>query len=111
MGFGVLASLTSTCSRHQVDPQLYLTQLLMNLPAWPARYLDAWLPNHWKLHHAARLATRSRAIEPASTSGFEQTPGILAPLPKPKRLTGADRGGIPHGQTPGRVPAALFTVR
>ena len=53
----ILASLTSTCRRHQVDPQLYLTQLLMNLPAWPVRDLDAWLPDQWKLHHAARLAT------------------------------------------------------
>ena len=28
----ILASLTSTCRRHDVDPQLYLTQLLTNLP-------------------------------------------------------------------------------
>ena len=28
----ILASMTSTCRRHQIDPQLYLTQLLMNLP-------------------------------------------------------------------------------
>src|SRR5260370_6971975 len=28
----ILASLTSTSRRHQLDPQLYLTQLLMNLP-------------------------------------------------------------------------------
>src|ERR1700732_3493017 len=28
----ILASLTSTCRRHELDPQLYLTQLLMNLP-------------------------------------------------------------------------------
>ncbi len=52
----ILASLTSTCRRHQVDPQLYLTQLLMNLPSWSVRELDAWLPDQWKLHHAARLA-------------------------------------------------------
>jgi transposase len=52
----VLASLTSTCRRHDVDPQLYLTQLLVNLPTWPVRDLDAWLPDQWKLRHAARLA-------------------------------------------------------
>ena len=52
----ILASLTSTCRRHDVDPQLYLTQLLMNLPSWPQRDLDAWLPDQWKLRHAARLA-------------------------------------------------------
>ncbi len=36
----ILASLTSTCRRHDVDPQLYLTQLLVNLPTWPVRDLD-----------------------------------------------------------------------
>ena len=33
----ILASLTSTCRRHDVDPQLYLTQLLVNLPSAPIR--------------------------------------------------------------------------
>jgi hypothetical protein len=41
---GHLASLTSSCRRHEMDPQLYFTQLLMNLPSWPANDLDAWLP-------------------------------------------------------------------
>ncbi len=50
----ILASLTSTCRRHQVDPQLYFTQLLMNLSSWPASDLDAWLPDQWKQAHAAR---------------------------------------------------------
>ncbi len=53
----ILASLTSTCRRHDVDPQLYLTQLLMNLPTWPHRDLDTWLPDQWKLRHATSLAT------------------------------------------------------
>jgi len=52
----ILASLTYTCRRHHGDPQLYRTQLLMNLPSWPVRDLNAWLPDQWKLHHAARLA-------------------------------------------------------
>jgi hypothetical protein len=52
----ILASLISTCRRHEIDPQLYLTQLLVNLPSWPARDLDAWLPDQWKLRQAARLA-------------------------------------------------------
>jgi len=51
----ILASLTSTCRRHDLDPQLYLTQLLMNLPTWPQRDLDAWLPDQWKLRHTASL--------------------------------------------------------
>jgi len=53
----ILASLTSTCRRHEIDPQHYLTQLLVNLPSWPARDLDAWLPDQWKLRQPARLAT------------------------------------------------------
>jgi hypothetical protein len=52
----ILASLTSTCRRRDVDPQLYLTQLLMNLPTWPVHDLHAWLPDQWKLRHTTRLA-------------------------------------------------------
>src|SRR5437660_1742439 len=37
----ILASLTSTCRRHDVDPQLYFTQLLVNLSSWPASDIDA----------------------------------------------------------------------
>ena len=44
----VLSSLTSTCRRHGVDPQLYLTQLLANLPGWPVGDIDHWLPDVWK---------------------------------------------------------------
>jgi transposase len=40
----ILASLTSTCRRHEVDPQLYLTQLLMNLPQAKLSELTDWLP-------------------------------------------------------------------
>jgi transposase len=60
----ILASLTSTCRRHEVDPQLYFTQLLLNLPpllrALPhtrCQEPDAWLPEQWKPRQAARLAS------------------------------------------------------
>lgn len=62
----ILASLTSTCRRHQIDPQLYFTQLLINLPAWPTNNLDAWLPNHWKQTHAARCTTLGIPVPPTS---------------------------------------------
>ncbi|HEV3040397.1 MAG TPA: hypothetical protein VHA33_21725 [Candidatus Angelobacter sp.] len=52
----ILASLTSTCSRHDVDPQLYFTQLLINLPQTKMSQLSEWLPHQWKLRHAQRLA-------------------------------------------------------
>jgi transposase len=52
----ILASLTSTCRRHDVDPQLYLTQLLVNLPSARISDLPAWLPDHWKAAQKTRLA-------------------------------------------------------
>ena len=58
----ILASLTSTCRRHEMDPQLYLTQLLVNLPSVKLSELDAWLPDRWKLQQAARAA----ALRPES---------------------------------------------
>ena len=48
----ILASLTSSCRRHDVDPQLYLTQLLVNLPLLRVRELPAWLPDQWKRNQA-----------------------------------------------------------
>jgi transposase len=62
----ILASLTSTCRRHDVDPQLYLTQLLVNLPVTPHAELSAWLPDRWKLDNKARLASLQRDPAPAS---------------------------------------------
>jgi hypothetical protein len=49
---------TSTCLRHDVDPQLYLTQLLINLPAVQMTELAAWLPDQWKIRQAARIPAR-----------------------------------------------------
>ncbi|HTF71670.1 MAG TPA: hypothetical protein VK638_54280 [Edaphobacter sp.] len=52
----ILASLTSTCRRHDIDPQLYLTQLLVNLPFATIRQLHAWLPDQWKQRQTEPLA-------------------------------------------------------
>jgi transposase len=68
----LLASLTSTCRRHEVDPQIYLTQLLMNLPTWPQRDLNAWLPDQWKLRHPARLANLN--MQNSTTPGSLPSP-------------------------------------
>jgi hypothetical protein len=43
----------STCRRHYIDPQLYLTQLLTNLPVLQASQLPQWLPDQWKINHTA----------------------------------------------------------
>jgi transposase len=49
----ILASITSSCRRHDVDPQRYLTQLLVNLPAARLSELPAWLPDEWKRRQTA----------------------------------------------------------
>jgi transposase len=49
----ILSSLTSTCRRHAIDPQRYLTQLLTNLPATLMSQLDRWLPDVWKRNQTA----------------------------------------------------------
>lgn len=49
----ILSSLTSTCRRHDIDPQRYLTQLLANLPSTPISRLDEWLPDQWKSRQQA----------------------------------------------------------
>ena len=50
----ILASLTSTCRRHDMDPQLYLTQLLTNLSQVRKSELPNLLPDQWKRLQAAR---------------------------------------------------------
>jgi len=60
----ILASLTSSCRRHDMDPHLYFMQLLVNLPTWPARDLDAWLPDRWKQTHIARCAALGIPVPP-----------------------------------------------
>ena len=60
----ILASLTTTCRRHDVDPQRYLTQLLINLPSARMSELSAWLPDQWKLLQHARLASLQNHTTP-----------------------------------------------
>lgn len=48
----ILSSLTSTCRRHDINPQRYLTQLLTNLPDTPISQLHQWLPDEWKKSHS-----------------------------------------------------------
>ena len=51
----ILSSFTSTCRRHAIDPQRYLTQLLTNLPATPISQIGQWLPDQWKLRSSVPL--------------------------------------------------------
>jgi len=56
---------TPSCRRHEIDPQLYLTQLLMNLPQDKMSDLPTWLPDQWKPRKAAQLAGPECAIPSA----------------------------------------------
>jgi transposase len=51
----ILSSITSTCRRHDIDPQRYLTQLLTNLPGTPISQIDHWLPDVWKSNQSPPL--------------------------------------------------------
>jgi transposase len=62
----ILTSLTSTCRRHDVDPQLYLTQLLTNLPQVRRSQLPNWLPDQWKLLQAARMRNLEHLAVPTA---------------------------------------------
>jgi transposase len=65
----ILASLTSTCRRHDLDPQLYLTQLLMNLPQAKMSELSDWLPDQWKIRHVGRTASFN-SLSPAPATNL-----------------------------------------
>jgi hypothetical protein len=54
----ILASLTSTCRRHDIDPQLYLTQLLTNIPGISNNELPRWLPDKWKWRHKPAITVK-----------------------------------------------------
>jgi transposase len=56
----ILATLTSTCRRHDIDPQLYLTQLLTNIPGISSSELPHWLPDKWKRRHSPASTARNR---------------------------------------------------
>jgi transposase len=58
----ILSSLTSTCRRHEINPQRYLTQLLANLADPAGIQVEAWLPDEWKKRTAPEVHA---AIPPA----------------------------------------------
>jgi len=57
----ILSSFTSTCRRHGIDPQIYFTQLLTNLPTTPMSQLDQWLPAEWKHRQASAVTADAHA--------------------------------------------------
>jgi transposase len=58
----VISSITSTCQRHDINPQVYLTQLLAGLQSTPISQLDQWLPDQWKNNQATTPATPTPVV-------------------------------------------------
>jgi transposase len=52
----VISTITSTCQRHGINPQVYLTQLLIGLQSTPISQIDQWLPDRWKAAQASHAA-------------------------------------------------------
>ncbi len=56
----ILAGPNSTCLRLDIDPEIHLTQLLVNLPVLRISGLPDWLPDRWKTAQKIRLAALRR---------------------------------------------------
>src|SRR6266481_4676982 len=72
----ILASLTSSCRRHDMDPHLYFMQLLVNLPTWPARDLDAWL------RKCLSPVFPPQTVHPSGRPPRAQSPAPISPPPR-----------------------------
>ena len=55
----IISTITSTCQRHEINPQVYLTQLLAGLQATPVSQLETWLPDRWNAAQATCAAGSS----------------------------------------------------
>jgi len=72
----ILASLTSTCRRHAIDPQHYLTKLLTNLPATKMSDLHHWLPDAWKTRQTTSTGAGAGAGAVAASASPPSPPSI-----------------------------------
>jgi len=43
----ILYSLVATCEQHRVDPQAYLTDVLVRIDEHPNKRIDELLPDRW----------------------------------------------------------------
>jgi len=73
-----LFSLIASCKWHQIDPELYLAEIVRVMPYWPRdRYLEL-APKHWP-------ATRARL---AGDKLAKEIGPITVPPPMAKQQTG-----------------------
>jgi hypothetical protein len=69
----ILGSLTNTYRRHDIDPQIYLTQLLTSLQATPTSQISQWLPDEWKRRNLPPTGYRHTRWAAAGCYGQQKT--------------------------------------
>jgi hypothetical protein len=84
----ILSSLTSTCRRHEIDPQLYLTQLLINLPTTPATELTTMMVSSVAITCDSRICLAMNAYNGSTKSATSphQTDCVAREISKPCRV-------------------------
>ena len=65
--FMVLYSLIATCERHDINPEVYLADVLLRIQDHPKQRLAELLPHRWKLTYGAGFDVE-RVVEPADAT-------------------------------------------
>ena len=63
----VLYSLIATCERHDVNPEVYLADVLLRIQDHPKQRLGELLPHRWKQSFGAAFAV-DKTITPADAT-------------------------------------------
>ncbi len=100
----MLASLTSTCRRHDLDPQLYLTQLLINLPSYAYKRTVRLAARSVETRSDRKTRQPAKPSSPSRVKHVVHVPltvdRLMQTLPQ-LRLNGVKRGthALRHGPT------------
>lgn len=72
--YRVLYTLIATCDRHGVNPEAYLTDVLLRIQDHPSHRVAELLPHRWKEQHGSGFAAREPSCPP--TRPVRSLPGI-----------------------------------
>jgi len=61
--FAILYSLVATCERHEINPEAYLTDVLLRIQDQPKDQVAELLPDRWKIRHGTGFAG-DHVVEP-----------------------------------------------
>jgi len=65
--FAILYSLVATCERHDINPEAYLTDVLLRIQDQPKDHVGDLLPHRWKERFGSGF-TAERAVTPADAT-------------------------------------------